>query len=103
MGRYKSKELLVINTINNEIIGILKESFDIYISLKRELDLYENILTNCKIDNKKEIYTMKIPKLSDIKIPNLGNTLIQIRDGTGFKEETLSNFTKFFLENSCIF
>jgi len=102
LGNEKKNELLSFDSINDEIIGVFKESFDIYLYLKRELDLYENTLTNCVIDKNKTTYMMKIPKINDIKNPNLGNSIIEITSGSGYNKETLKNFTELFNENACI-
>ena len=45
---------------------------------------------------------MKIPKINDIKNPNLGNSIIEITSGSGYNKETLKNFTELFNENACI-
>ena len=89
------------DTINDNIIGIFKESFDLFIIYKRQLELYEERLTNCKINNETKIYRMNIPSISEIKTPNLGNNIIQITGGEGFKKETLENFTEFFNGDAC--
>ena len=101
IGTNKKKNLLTFDTINEELIGIFKESFDIYISLKKELVLYEDSLKNCKIDNEKEIYKMKIPLVSEIKTPNLGNNLVAITGESGFSQKTMDNFTELFSGNAC--
>ena len=102
IGNDKKNELLSFDSINDEIIGVFKEAFDIYLKLKRELDIYEKTLTNCVIDKSKVTYVMNIPKINDIKNPNLGNSIIEITSGKGYNQETLKNFTQLFNENSCI-
>ena len=102
IGNNKKNELVSFDAINDEIIGVFKESFDIYLKLKRELELYEKNLTNCVLDLNKTIYMMDIPKINDIKNPNLGNSIIEITSGSGYNKETLKNFTELFSENACI-
>ena len=102
IGNEKKNQLLSFDSINDEIIGVFKESFDIYLNLKRELELYENTLINCVIDKNKTTYIMNIPKINDIKNPNLGNSIIEITSGSGYNKETLKNFTELFNENACI-
>ena len=102
IGNGKKNEFLSFDSINDEIIGVFKESFDIYLRLKRELELYEKTLTNCVIDKNKTIYVMKIPKINEVKNPNLGNSIIEITSGSGYNQETLKNFTELFNENACI-
>ena len=101
IGINKKKNLLAFDTINEEMIGIFKESFDTYISLKKELVLYEDSLKNCKIDPEKKPYRMKIPLISEIKTPNLGNNLVTITGESGFSKKTMENFTEFFSGNAC--
>ena len=69
--------------------------------MKKELVLYEDSLKNCKIDNEKEIYKMKIPLVSEIKTPNLGNNLVAITGESGFSQKTMDNFTELFSGNAC--
>ena len=101
LGIKEKKNLLDFDKINDEMIGIFKESFDIYISLKRELVLYEDSLKNCKIDPEKKPYRMKIPLVSEIKTPNLGNNLVSITGQYGFSKKTMDNFTELFSGNAC--
>ena len=101
IGTNKKKNLLTFDTINEEMIGIFKESFDIYIPLKKELFLYEDSLKNCKIVHENETYKMKIPLVSEIKTPNLGNNLVAITGDSGFSQKTMDNFTEFFSGNAC--
>jgi hypothetical protein len=49
--------------INDSIYSAIKESFDIYIPLKRELDLYEQTLTNCE---ERGTYKMKLPNILNV-------------------------------------
>jgi len=102
IGNGKKNEFLSFDSINDEIIGVFKESFDIYLKLKRELELYEKTLTNCVIDKNKTTYVMKIPKINEVKNPNLGNSIIEITSGSGYSKETLKNFTELFDENACV-
>ena len=101
IGANKKKNLLAFDKINEEMIGIFKESFDTYILLKNELVLYEDSLTNCEIDPKKTPYKMKVPLVSTIKTPNLGNNLVAITGESGFSKKTMDNFTELFSGNAC--
>jgi len=101
IGTNKKKNLLSFDRINEEMIGIFKESFDTYILLKNELVLYEDSLKNCKIVDGKETYRMKIPLVSEIKTPNLGNNLVTITGESGFSKKTMDNFTELFSGNAC--
>ena len=102
IGNEQKNELLFFDSINDEIIGVFKESFDIYLHLKRELELYEKTLTNCVIDKTKATYIKNIAKINDLKYPNFGNRIIVITSGSGYNKETLKNFIELFNENACI-
>ena len=101
IGTNKKNNLLAFDIINEEMIGIFKESFDNYISLKKELVLYEDSLKNCKIVPGKQTYKMNIPLISEIKTPNLGNNLVTITGESGFSQKTMDNFTELFSGNAC--
>ena len=97
----KKKQFLDFDVINDSMISSIKESFDNFIRLKRQLQLYENTLTDCKIDSNKVLHILEIPSLIDLKIPNLGNNIAQIAGGTGFQKSTLAEFSEFFNDNAC--
>ena len=44
---------------------------------------------------------MNLPNISDIKILNIGNSIVQITSGWGFKSNTLANLTKLFKGDAC--
>ena len=99
----KKKEFVDFDSINDSIIGVFKESYDIFISFKRQLELHENTLTNCEIDNNKDIYKIKIPLINNITTPNLGNAIMKITTGLGHKSESLTNLTEIFSGDACRF
>lgn len=94
------KKFLSFDRINDYVIGVFKESYDNFMILKRQMQKYEDTLVNCKPGNK-ELYKMNIPSINNIKIPTLGDIIIQINGDSGFKEETLANFTNLFNGNAC--
>jgi hypothetical protein len=59
----QKNELLIFDNVNDSVIGFFKESYDIFISLKRELEIYERNLTLCEIDENKKVYTLNLPKI----------------------------------------
>ena len=90
---------LKFDEINNSIDEVFKESFDIFISLKRKLDIYERNLINCKkIGNFEK---MVFPKIDEISFPILGNLLLQISDSSDYDDKTLNELQLLFTENSC--
>ena len=96
----KKNEFLTFDEINNEIIETFKESFNIFLIFKKQLEIYEKNLTNCTEGNKK-IYKMEIPIISKIKTPNLGDSIVQINGESGFKKETLEELGEFFSRDAC--
>ena len=104
-GKTKKNEFIDFDSINDSMIGVFKESYDIFISFKRQLQLYEENLTNCKIsmNNNKEIYKIKIPSIFDIKTPNFGNAIMKITSGLDDASEALSNLTEIFSGDACKF
>ena len=99
----KENEFIDFDSINDTMIGLFKQSYDIFISLKRELELYESSLTNCQIDNKKNVYKLIIPSDSNVKTPDLGDAIIKIIAGLGHKSESLNNLTEMINGDSCKF
>ena len=90
---------LKFDEINNSIDEVFKESFDIFISLKRKLDIYERNLINCKkIGNFEK---MVFPKIDEISFPILGNLLLQISDSSDYDDKTLNELQLLFTQNSC--
>ncbi len=95
----EKNKFVTFDKINNEMIGILKSTYDEFIKLKRELQIFEENLINCEIKNESNIYTMKIATISDIKIPSFGNNIMRITTDFGFEGPALDNFTTLFMEN----
>ena len=95
------KNLILFDGINNEILNVFKESFDIFITkFKKELEYFENTLEKCD-KGEKPLYKMTIPTIKEIKIPNFGNNIMQLISDFGFKGKTISNFTLLFSESAC--
>ena len=97
----QKKQLLDFDSINENFIGAFKNSFDNFILFKRQLELYENTLKDCKIDINKETYILKVPSLLDLNRSNFGNNIALITGGSGFKKSTLDEFSEFFNDNAC--
>ena len=96
----KKNQLLIFDTINNDILSVFKQSFDIFIKFKKQLQNFEDTLEKCDIGNK-ELYQIKIPNIKQITIHNFGKNIMQIKSDFGFKSKTMSNFTLLFSENAC--
>ena len=96
----KKKEFVSFDSINDSIIGVFKESYDIFIPFKKELEIYENYLSKSK-NNNTEIYKIKLPSISKIKTPNLGNSIMELANGLGHKSEALLKLTEIFTGDAC--
>ena len=93
------KDILEFNSINDSIYGIYKDSYDIFVLLKRELDLYERNLINCTSYDVN--YTMKIPNASNIISPKLGNLIMQITGSSNLNQKSIDNFKSLYSDNAC--
>ena len=94
------KDFISFDAIGDFLIGVFKQSYDIFISFKREMEIYENNLTNCKI-GEKDVYIMKLPSFNDMKTINIGSSILQLSSKSGFNSETLSNFIELLRGNAC--
>ena len=101
--KYKKEEFITFDAINDSMIGVFKELYDIFISFKRELDLYENSLINCGKNITNKTYNLTLPSPSDFKTPNLGNSIMEITTGLGHKSTALDNLTEIFTRDACKF
>ena len=92
-------DLINLDNLHDSLNKVYSDSLEIFISLKRELDLYENNLINCKtIGN---FQPMNIKEVSDLKIPKFGNLIMQITSNSDFKKETLERFNSLYSNNAC--
>jgi hypothetical protein len=92
-------DFLEFYSIKDSIYGIYKDSYDVFITLKREMDIYERHLLNC--NTLETDYAMKIPNISNIISPKLGNMLMKITKNSNFKEDTIKTFKSLYSENAC--
>ena len=95
----KKNNLVDFYETNESVDNVYKDSFDIYISLLRKLDIYESNLINCQtIGN---FVPMDIPKIGDLKTPKFGNIVMQITTSTDFESESLDKFNTLYENNAC--
>ena len=96
----KSKNKLIkFYEINESLDSIFKTSYAIYLVLTRELEKYETKLINCKtIGN---FTKMKIPKIGEIEMPNLGNAVMEISIDSDLLQESKDKFSEIFENNVC--
>ena len=93
-------DYLFFDNINSSIIGVYKDSFDIFLRLKRELDLYERNLLNCKTMGN-TMYKIEIPNINSIETPKLGNLIMKITRYSSFDKDTLDRFNLLYSNNAC--
>jgi hypothetical protein len=96
-----SKKNSIINffELNEALNYVFKNSYDIFISLERKLDIYERSLINCStIGNFTE---MIFPQIGEIDTPKFGNLIMEIIGNSDLNEETINNFSKVFQNNAC--
>ena len=97
---YKYKSNFVnFYEINESLDKIFKDSFDIFISLTRKLEIYENNLIDCRTIGVFE--HMDIPKISNVNIPKFGNIVMKIIENSEFKRESMDKFSKLYENNAC--
>ena len=92
-------DLANFDKLHDSLNKVYSDSFDIFISLKRELDYYEKNLINCKTMG--NFQPMNIKKINDLKIPKFGNLIMQITSNSDFKKETLERFNSLYSNNAC--
>ena len=94
------QDFLDFDSVNNDIIGIFKESFEIFVKFKKELSEFEKTLIKCeRLENK--YYNLSLSDFGQMNIPTFKNSIIQIKSGFGFKGKILDNFTLLYSENAC--
>ena len=99
---FKSKfknEFMTFYELRESFDKVYIDAFDIYIMLKRELDLYESNLINCNTIG--QFKPMNIPKINEIITPKFGNLIMKITSGSDFDEETLNKFIRLYENNAC--
>ena len=92
-------KLIKFYEINESLDLVFKGSYDNYINLTRELEIYETNLINCKEIG--EFKKMNIPKISEIKKPNLGNEVMEITIDSDLAQESRNKFSEIFVNNAC--
>ena len=88
------------DALNNSLENSFKQSYDVFIPIKRELDLYERNLINCTTLG--VFYKMNLTKINDIKTPKFEYLIMDIVDDNDFKKETIDKFNIIFNEDICL-
>ena len=97
----KKKEFMFFDIINSDIITVYKESFDIFIKFKKELELFENNLEKCDVIEQRNLYHIDVPTIDKITTSNFGNNIMEITAFFNFKGQTLDKFRLLFSEDAC--
>ena len=92
-------DFLYFDKLNNSLESTFKETFDNFIPIIRELDLYEKKLINCT--NFDGFYKMNLPKLTDIKIPVIEDLIMNIINDKDLKKESINKFYKILNQDLC--
>ena len=90
---------LNFDTVSDSIIQVYKDSFNISLKIKTQLEIYEKNLIDCKTIGNFE--KMKIPKVSEIDTPTIENSIFKISESSDFKDSTIEKFQTLFNKNSC--
>jgi len=85
--------------INVYIEKVFKDSYDIFIPLKRELDLYERNLLNCT--SLRNPYKLRLPIFNSLKIPVIEDFIVQILEDHDFKQKTKDEFQAIVNDDIC--
>ena len=98
-SKYK-KELIDFYEINESLDKVFKDSYDIYLTLLRKLEIFESNLINCNTI-KEDYEQMQIPKIGEIETPKFGNTIMEITGSSVFNKENVDRFSKLYDDNVC--
>ena len=98
-SKYKN-ELIDFYGIMESFDKVFKDSYDIFLSLTRELEKYELNLIDCKTI-KEDYAQMQIPKIDEIETPKFGNLIMEITGNSEFKKENIDKFSKLYDNNAC--
>ena len=92
-------KLIKLYEMNESLDGVFKISYDIYLSFTRQLEKYEAYLINC--NTIREFEEMDIPEIGQIKMPNLGNAIMEISIDSDLSKESRDTFNEIFSNNVC--
>jgi hypothetical protein len=85
--------------INEALDKVFKDSFDIYLPLKRKIEIYENNLIDCETIG--DFEPINIPKVGNINTPKFGNVIMEITGDSDLEENTKEQFNLLFEHNVC--
>jgi hypothetical protein len=79
---YKS-QLIDFYKINEALDKVFKDSYDIYLPLKRKIEIYENNLIDCETIG--DFEPINIPKVGEINTPKFGTVIMEITGDNDFE------------------
>ena len=92
-------DLLIFDDLIDSIYGVYRDCYDMFISFKRELDLYERGLINCTAMN--NTYQIQLPNSNNITTPKFGNLLMRLTGTFNSKNVNINNFNLLYSGNAC--
>ena len=95
----KANNLISFDFTNDSLNKVYTDSLKIFISLIRQVDLYEKNLINCHTMLK--FYKMQIKSINEISIPKFGNLIMQISGNSELKKDTINKFSSLYSNNAC--
>ena len=96
--KYKNK-FIDFYKINETLDKVFKNSYDIYLSLKRKTELFENYLIDCETIG--DFQPIELQKVSDINTPSFGNIIMEITGDSDLDKKTKEKFSLLFEQNAC--
>ena len=96
--KFKNK-LYNFYKINEAIDKVFKDSYDIFLSLKRKIEIYENNLIDCQTIG--DFEPIDIQKIGEIDTPKFGNAIMEITGDNDLEENTKEQFSLLFEHNAC--
>ncbi len=81
------------------ITEVYKESFDLFLKFKTELEKYENSLLNFK--NTHNLYTMNILPSENSTVPKIGNALMPILSCSSCDKESMEEISQLYNGDAC--
>ena len=95
---YKSK-FIDFYQMNEALDIVFKDSFDIYLYLKRSIEIYENNLIDCETIG--DFEPINIPKVGEINTPKFGNVIMEITGDPDLEESSKEKISLLFEHNVC--
>jgi len=96
---YYKNNFIDFYQMNETLEKVFKDSYDIYLPLKRKIEIYENNLIDCETIG--DFEPIVIPEVGKINTPKFGNVLMEINADNDLEENTKKEFSLLFGNNAC--